>query len=166
MNYDGRAIANYVLDHCAEEKRIVTNLSLQKIIYFCHVWCLIKLGKPLVKQQFEAWQHGPVIQYLYHQFKVFDRAPIETRATKINQETGKEEIVKYEFDDQLEEFLSQVIRCYSKLSVRELVDLSHEKNGPWDKVWNHGGRVNPGMKISNSDILEFYSKANGSYRIQ
>lgn len=56
MSLDGRAIANFVLDYCEKHARPVTNLSLQKIIYFCHVWSLVKLQKPLVKQQFEAWQ--------------------------------------------------------------------------------------------------------------
>ena len=62
MSYDGRAVANFVLDFCDQHQRGITNLSLQKIVYFCHVWSLIEFDRPLVKQRFEAWQYGPVLQ--------------------------------------------------------------------------------------------------------
>ena len=76
IGYDGRSIANFVLDFCERNGRTVTNLSLQKIVYFCHVWSLIELGKPLIRHKFEAWEYGPVLPYLYREFKGFDRSPI------------------------------------------------------------------------------------------
>jgi len=45
---DGREVANYVLDYADESGVSVTNLSLQKITYFCHVWFLISANKPLI----------------------------------------------------------------------------------------------------------------------
>ena len=74
--HDGRAIANFILDYCDSRGSRVTNLALLKLVYFCHVWSLIKLGRPLVRHKFEAWELGPVLPYLYRAFKKFDRAPI------------------------------------------------------------------------------------------
>jgi uncharacterized phage-associated protein len=100
-----------------------------------------------------------VLQYLYREFKEFDSNPIKSRAKKIKPNTGKMVLVAYEFDDTTNELLEQVVEFYSRLSAYELVALTHVKGGPWDVVWHHGGRVNPGMKIDNGEIIRFYSKA-------
>src|SRR6266481_5329819 len=109
MTHDGRAVANFVLDHCERKGRPVTNLSLQKIVYFCHAWSLTKLGRPLIRHSFEAWQHGPVLQYLYREFKGFDRSPIRGRAKKIEPVTGEKILVGYEFDESTRQLLEQVV---------------------------------------------------------
>ncbi|MFC7400244.1 Panacea domain-containing protein [Chelatococcus sp. GCM10030263] len=164
--YDGRAIANFILDFCDRNGRAVTNLSLQKIVYFCHVWSLIELGRPLVRHKFEAWEYGPVLPYLYREFRKFDRLAIAGRATQINPRNGQSEVVQYAFDTQTETLLNQIVAFYSRLRASDLVELSHAEGGPWHSVWNHGGRVNPGMKIDDVKIQEFYSKATCPNSIQ
>ena len=158
MTYDGRAIANFVLDECDRTGVAVTPLALQKIVYFCHVWTLIRLGKPLVRHSFEAWEHGPVLQYLYREFKQFGAMPISQRARRVNPHTGHQEIVGYALDDATLELLRKVVGFYSRLDAGVLVNLTHAPGGPWDKVWNQGGRITPGRRIDNRDIELFYSK--------
>lgn len=166
MGVDGRAIANYVLDRCDLQGRSITNLALQKITYFCHVWTLLKFERPLIKHQFEAWQHGPVLQYLYQEFKQYDRSAITGRALAMEPRTGEKIIAQCWLDKPTRQLLDQVIDFYSQLSAGQLVDLSHAKGGPWESVWNHGGRINPGMKIDNSEIVSYYSKALSDFGIQ
>src|SRR3954452_15975193 len=113
MAYDGRAVANFVLDYCAAHGRSVSNLALQKIVFFCHVWSLIQLKRPLVKHQFEAWQFGPVLQYLYREFKAYDRAPIEGRATRMSPQSGQVEVVPYDFDTETLALLEKTVAFYS-----------------------------------------------------
>lgn len=165
MTFDGRAIANCVLDLADAEGIKLSNLSLQKVMFFCHAWHLVDTGKPLVKTEFEAWQHGPVLQYIYRQFKEFERHPISTRATAMNATTGKSEVVVYDFNSATIERLREVVKFYGRLEPWDLVDLSHAKGGPWDRVWNHSGRINPGMKIPHTAVQEFYSKASEARRI-
>ena len=166
MSLDGRAVANFILDFCDEKGHRISNLSLQKIVYFCHVWSLINLGKPLLKHQFEAWQYGPVLQYLYREFKDFHDRPIVGRARRIDPDTGRKEVVPYTFDRETQELLDRVVDFYSRLRPSDLVALSHAKGGPWDEVWNHRGTVNPGMKIEENAIAHFYSKARPPFSIQ
>lgn len=163
---DGRAVANFVIDVCAQNGVSLTNLSLQKIVYFAHVWSLVLLGKPLVKHQFEAWKHGPVLQYLYQHFKSFDRQPIDRAATRLDPYSGKEVKVEQDFDADTETLLHKVVEHYSRFTAGYLVEISHERGGPWETVWNHKHIVNPGMKISNKDIVEFYSKTPIPFRLQ
>ena len=163
MTYDGRQVSNFVLDICDQNGRSLTNLALQKVLYFCHVWSLVELGRPLIRHHFEAWQYGPVLQYVYHEFKIFDRSPIIARSKKTNPLNGQKEIVAYEFDVEVEALLKRVVNFYSRLSSSYLVDLSHADDGPWAKVWHHEGTVRPGMQIYDEDIKAYYSKANSEY---
>lgn len=164
--YDGRAVANFVLDFCEERGVVVTNLSLQKIIYFCHVWSLIELNKPLIRHSFEAWEFGPVLPYLYREFRDYDRSPIVERAKQIDPSDGGHRIVKYILDRDTESLLERTVAFYSRLRASDLVALSHAEGGPWHEVWNHPGSVNPGMKIDNARIVEFYSRAARPFSIQ
>jgi len=163
MSTDGRAVANFILDFCESKNRSVTNLSLQKVVFFCHVWSLIQLKKPLIKHSFEAWEFGPVLPYLYRDFKDFERDPISCRARKIDPYTGSARIVEYTFDSATQELLQTVIDFYSQLSASDLVRLSHAKGSPWDDVWNHEGNVRPGMKIDNNVIVNYYSKLRAPF---
>jgi uncharacterized phage-associated protein len=166
MTYDGREISNFILDFCQEKRRPITNLALQKILYFCHVWTLVDDGKPLVRHDFEAWEFGPVMQYVYHEFKQFEKSPITNRARRINAMTGAKEIVPYNFDERTRNRLVNIIDFYSRLTPGQLVDLSHSVGGPWDKVWHHDGQIRPGMKINNEEIRDYYSKANKPNAVQ
>ena len=159
MTFDGRAIANCILDLAEDQGIALSNLSLQKVMFFCHAWHLVDTGQPLIKAEFEAWQHGPVLQYIYRQFKEFESKPIKTRAGAMNPLTGRSEVVHYEIDANTVERLKRVVSFYGRLEPWDLVDLSHIKGGPWDQVWNHSGRINPGMKIPNIAVREFYSQA-------
>ena len=164
--YDGRAVANFILDFCDSRSRSVTNLSLQKIVYFCHVWSLIELQRPLVRQKFEAWEFGPVLPYVYREFRKYDRAPIVGRATQLDPSDGTHRIVGYNFTPETDSLLQRIAGFYSRLRAGDLVELSHAEGGPWHSVWNHGGTVNPGMKIDDVKIAEFYSKAVCPFSIQ
>lgn len=166
MSYDGRSVANFVLDRCQEKNRPVSNLALQKIVYFCHVWSLVHLKRPLVKHRFEAWQLGPVLPYLYREFKEFDASPVTKRATKLDPVDGHTRIVEYDFDPDTKVLLEEIIDFYSRMRASDLVSLSHVDGGPWHKVWNHQGTVNPGMKIEDGEIVQFYSKASRRFSIQ
>lgn len=144
----------------------VTNLSLQKIVYFCHVWSLVGLKTPLIRHKFEAWEYGPVLPYLYREFKAFDRSPIQGRATQIDPYTGQKRVVPYKFDKDAELKLTEIVRFYGRMRAGDLVEMSHVSGGPWHKVWNHEGRSNPGMQIENSSIADFYSAAPPPFSIQ
>lgn len=164
--YDGRAIANFVLDYCERRGRSVTNLSLQKIVYFCHVWSLIDLGRPLVRHKFEAWEFGPVLPYLYREFKDHDRSPIMKRATMLDASDGRARVARYDLDPATDSLLRRIVDFYSRMSASDLVKLSHADGGPWHRVWFHGGNVNPGMRIDDSAIREFYSTVPRPFSIQ
>lgn len=166
MAYDGRAVANFILDYCDQRGRAVTHTALQKLVYFCHAWSLVQLHRPLVKHKFEAWDFGPVLPYLYREFKNYDRAPVNIRATRIDHLDGSSRIVEYHFDSETAALLEQIVEFYSRMRATDLVQLSHVLGGPWDQIWNHAGPAKPGMKIDDVQIASFYSKAQPPFGIQ
>lgn len=47
----------------------ITQLKLQKLMYIAQGIHLALYDKPLLKEEIEAWQHGPVVRELYNEFK-------------------------------------------------------------------------------------------------
>jgi uncharacterized phage-associated protein len=57
---DARDIANYVLDLADNVSVAVSNLALQKILFFCHGNFLVHYDLQLFHNPIEAWKFGPV----------------------------------------------------------------------------------------------------------
>jgi uncharacterized phage-associated protein len=148
-----RGIANLVLDTASEERIPVSNLSINKIIYFLHVAYLYKFQKPLVSAKIEAWEHGPVFREIYHQFKIYGRNPVSERARKLDPASGAYIYVGYCFDSSEEFFLKERCSELLKISASKLVDMSHVEDGAWYKARYGEGGLNPGVEITNELIL-------------
>jgi uncharacterized phage-associated protein len=154
---DVRAIANLVLSRAAELRLSVSNMALNKIVYFVHCDYLVERGSPLVRAKIEAWKHGPVFREIYHQFKQWDDNPIQGRATKVDPQTGEVVLADEHFSDAEKRYLSELIDRYVRFSAPQLRAISHVAGGPWHVVWGHDGESNPGMQITNQLILDHYS---------
>lgn len=63
------AIADYLLAECKERGELLTNLKLQKLLYYAQAWSLALRDKELFDEDFKAWVHGPVLLSQYHRFK-------------------------------------------------------------------------------------------------
>ncbi len=56
------AVANYFIAMgMYEEESFMSNLRLNKLMYYTQAWSLVLLGRPLFEADFEAWDFGPVI---------------------------------------------------------------------------------------------------------
>jgi len=154
--HDARGIANAILDQADLAQLPITNMAINKIIYFAHAWFLIRLTRPLVIQSFEAWQHGPLIQDVYHSFKKFGDKPILGRATRLDRHTAQYTMCESRLDGDELTLLSHAVKRYAPISAAELRRMTHVVGGPWHKVWNYEGASNPGMVIPDEAIGEFY----------
>lgn len=154
---DVRALANAVLDQADERGLSITNMALNKVVYFVHCDYLTENREPLVSAKIEAWQHGPVFREVYHEFKRWGDSPIHSRATKVDPHTGEVVLATAHFGSEEKVYIAGLIERYIRFSAAQLRAISHREGGPWHKVWGHDGKSNPGMKISNELILEHYS---------
>lgn len=154
MSHDVRAIANLVIDLAEEKEVAVSNLSINKIVYFLHEAFLLKYKKPLVTAKIEAWDHGPVFRELYHQFKVFGKEKITNKATKLDPVTGGRVTPLLDLSSSERWFLRGVCIRLLEMPPGRLVAISHELDGPWHRARFGNGGYNPGVQITDELILD------------
>jgi uncharacterized phage-associated protein len=159
MKEDVRAVANFVISVASDANAEVTNLSLNKIIYFLHADFLRSFGQPLVSAKIEAWDHGPVFREIYHHFKSFGSGAIKRYATKIDPTTGAIVTPSLRLDESKVEFLRRLTIQLLRIRPGTLVDMSHVEDGPWYKARFGNGGVNPGVEITNDLILAAHSSS-------
>ena len=116
-------VANYFLtlaSHEEEEGELISNLKLQKLVYYAQGFCLAITGKPAFPEPIEAWMHGPVIPDLYHAFKEYGVAPIPP----------PDEFNFEKYPEEIRAVLDDVYDVYGKYSAVGLRALTHQ-DPPW-----------------------------------
>jgi uncharacterized phage-associated protein len=155
--YDPRAICNLMLDIGEQEGRGVSNLALQKLLYFAHARHLIERRAALVSGYFEAWQFGPVHPTAYNAFKAAGDRAIAFRAAKQDPLTGRTSALVIPGDRDVIHLLKWVMASYGRMTPGRLVDISHAKGAPWDFVVGQARATMAfGLRISDNVILERY----------
>jgi uncharacterized phage-associated protein len=158
MTYDVRSLANHVLDRGDAIKREVTNIHINKVLYFAYVWFLLGRNEPLTHAKIEAWDYGPVFREVWQSFKGFGSNPISARAKRLDLDSGEMRVCNDEILQEDRELLDPLIDKYLQYKPFDLVELTHLPGTPWDVVYNHKGRSNPGMRITDEQILEYYAR--------
>lgn len=159
MSYSAKAIANEFIKLAKKDEKSLTQMKIQKLVYISHGYCLAILNKPLIDDEIQAWQYGPIIPQLYNEFKVFGKNEIDTLA--YNFELDDEfNIIKDipkvdEEDTQIKELINAVWEKYKDYTGPNLSNLTHRKNTPWDKTYK-SGYLN--MTIDNEIIKEHYKE--------
>ena len=154
--YDPRGIANLLLDQAEQQRGSwLTNLVLQKLLYFAHARFLIETGSPLLSGYFEAWKFGPVHPAVYQAFKAAGDHPIDFRAVGTDLLTGTKFTVEPPDSREVRDLLVQMVHSYGAMSPGRLVDIAHAPNAPWDFVANKGETLMEfGLRISDNVIRE------------
>ncbi|MBI1648706.1 type VI toxin-antitoxin system SocA family antitoxin [Hyphomicrobium sulfonivorans] len=153
--HDPRAIANMIIEEGQRTQKLVTNLALQKLLYFAHALFLVERKQPLVSGHFEAWKYGPVHPTAYQAFRSAGDQPITFRATAIDALTGERRPLPSLTDQIIARHIERILSSYGELSPGRLVDISHAKGAPWHFVVESAkATVSLGLRISDDVILE------------
>jgi len=155
--YDARGVANFFLDLADQNRTSLTQMALLKLLYFAQGWHLAKSDAPLVLQDFEAWQFGPVIKIVRDEFSKFGDSAISGRATRFDLIKGQRSIVTPMLTDEDQAFVTSIFSAYRGFDAWQLSELTHEAGSPWDCLWNSNtpvGRL--GLRIRNEDIRNHF----------
>jgi uncharacterized phage-associated protein len=110
---------------------------------------------PLINEEPEVWQFGPIFSTLYHRLKNYKNAQINTL---IEAETANIEI-----DNNAEKLVDKVWEQYKSYTGPSLSDLTHKAGTPWRRLAEQYDYSVPlGLRISNSLILECVNGHNAS----
>lgn len=132
--YDPRSICNLILNEADSAQRTITNLALQKLLYFAHGLHLVETKTPLVMGFFEAWQYGPVHPIAYQAFKSAGANPIQFRATIQDPFTHTVLPLPECTDCDIKTRVSRIVALYGGLTPGRLVEVSHAKGAPWQFI--------------------------------
>jgi uncharacterized phage-associated protein len=111
-------VASFFVKIINDSGDVITNLKLQKLLYYAQGWHLGLYDKPLFDDQIEAWVHGPVVRTVYNRFKRSGSMPINAT------------IQIPVLPKKVKDHLLDVLRAYDHLSAFQLEDLTHSE-APW-----------------------------------
>jgi uncharacterized phage-associated protein len=157
--YDPRAVANLLLEVLEKKGLSPTHIQLQKLLYFAHGRFLRAENQPLVSGYFEAWEYGPVHPAVYQAFKSARERRIDFRAVRTNLVTGEQTIIEPPDSPNARRHIEAVASDYGLLSVRQLIDLSHASEAPWDQTIKRvSSDIALGTRISNDVIKSWFQR--------
>ena len=159
MAYPAAAVANEFIRIAGRENSYLTQMQVQKLVYFAHGWNLVLTEEPLINERVLAWEYGPAVRSLWRAFKEFGSKPITKKARVPDWEGDLVSWVtpKIEDGEDLErnEFTKALIERvwdeYGGLKAFELSEMTHVEDGPWCKA-----RESARDFIRDSDIHEYF----------
>lgn len=142
----------------------LTPMKLQKLVYFAHGWNLAVSDEPLIDEQVEAWQYGPVVSSIYHAAKMFGNAPIkEFLLAPVDTGNGlpvwMPKVLGPQEHKEVMPLLHWIWEQYGKFSGVALSNMTHEEATPWKRtVDSHSGNILRNTDI-DTDIIRDYFKS-------
>ncbi len=122
--YSALNIARYIIDKCTREKYPISNLQLQKILYYIQREFL-QQGIQAFPEEIEAWQFGPVVPEVYRQYCGFGALPIRMRY-----------MISIEADDV--KIINLIVEKKRMLNPWDLVSDTHSSGKAWDLIYRNG----------------------------
>ncbi len=118
---------------------IISNMKLQKLIYYAQGFHLALFDVPLFEEPIVAWEHGPVVESVYQDFKKFGASAIE---------------VPHELDDTIlsddqKDLMKEVYEVYGQFSAWKLRNMTHNEL-PWLQT--------PKNEIISVDLMKSFFK--------
>lgn len=101
----------------------ISNLKLQKLLYYAQGYSLVLRKKPLFEDDFQAWEHGPVIPAIYRRFSKYHSGAIP--------KSENFSLKKYSAEER--EFLDDIYYTYAQFSAWALREMSHQTT-PWKEA--------------------------------
>lgn len=123
--YPAQYIANYVVSYCTKAGHPISNLKLQKMLYFLWIEYFKKTGIELYLDDICAWKLGPVVPEVYYNFCSYAGTPIELN-------------IPESIDDEDIGIINPVIAQYLPIAASVLVNRTHAKGKPWDMIYQDG----------------------------
>lgn len=156
--YNALDVARYIVNYSWEEKKPISNLKLQKLLYFVQAKFLINLdGEACFSDEIEAWAFGPVVPNVYHEFKKYGASIIPRIDYYIDFSNGIWNAKKIEYRDDIiketdRKIINKIVDELSDYSASMLVEITH-KQKPWCGNYSKGKN----NRIPKEDIKEYFS---------
>lgn len=124
----------------------MTLLKLLKLLYYAEgCYLAINNGEKLFDEKIVAWEHGPVVEEVYHAFP-----------NPYNLDVSDDELADADqIDEDVQNLLEQVFVTFGKYSAWALRNKTHEED-PWRLATDNGQRLNG--EIDQNIMQEYFAK--------
>lgn len=152
-------IARYIINKCHNEGYLISNLKLQKLLYFTQGFSLALNKNPIFSDEIEAWDFGPVVPAVYREYKMYGANEIPKITSYFDvdydSDTFLDEIIVSEdiFTQKERMIMNSVVDKFGKLSANALVSVTH-KQSPWITSYSKGRC----SKISKNKIKDYFEQ--------
>lgn len=144
--YKAERIADFIICLAQENGDLITNLKLQKLLYYAQAWFLVNNNnQKLFNDDIVAWQYGPVVRAVYERYQSFGRNPINIECN-----------INTDFEDlsiEVKIYLREFCENFLRFSATELVGMTHQ-----ELPWNEAVRKGQGSIISTDTMFDFYTR--------
>jgi uncharacterized phage-associated protein len=121
--------------------------KLQKLTFIANGWNLAITNQPLVDEEAEAWDNGPVFRDIWSKIRDlgtdargqildYGRNPVAENLTPVERQV-----------------VEHVWRKYGSFSADTLSDMTHQEGTPWTNAYFGRGR---NARIRNDEVREHY----------
>lgn len=134
--------AKYIIHQSDVSNKPMTNLRLQKTLYYAQGYSYRALGEKLFDDEFEHWQYGPVVPDVYFEYSV-------NGASKIPSPEDYPPI-----SNKFAKILNKVVATCNEFASSDLVERTHQED-PWKNT-------SASETISNDSIKQFFTKEDNN----
>ena len=143
--YRALTIAKWFIAWAEAEDAELSNLKLQKLLYYSQGYHLARFGFPLFSDRIEAWAHGPVVADVYHAYKCFRSDDIHL--------PDSDTFAWDDVDEQATDLLLQVWNTYGPVAAWKLRNMTHRER-PWIEAFAQDSR---NEVIGHSSLERYFS---------
>jgi uncharacterized phage-associated protein len=151
--YNSHQIANHFIKSSQATGQDLTPMKLIKLCYIAHGWHLGLFDDELLDEVVYAWKYGPVIDTIYKGFRKYG----DTQITQLYSEVGCENVYPMP-GERIKPFLDSIWISYGKYDGIQLSAMTHQRDTPWDIVWNKQGGNNKAYAIIPNDLIKSHYK--------
>lgn len=137
---------NYIDCNLNEEVDRITNLKLQKLLYYAQGTHMALYDNSLFENSIEAWKHGPVVRDVYNKYSVNGSNAIMFCPTK----ESRRIIAEIEKDKKAYKVLRFIYDEFGQYTAWALRNMTHEER-PWKET-----RLD--HQIDNDLIKEYFKQ--------
>ena len=122
-------LARYAIQKCIGEGEPISNLQLQKILYFCQRKSLQTMDDVLFDDEIQAWQYGPVVPSVYRTFSLWGGKKISWLSVPFDVSV---------ISDSVKSLIDSVIEEKREKEPWQLVGETHVPGSAWYTVYDSG----------------------------
>ncbi len=120
--YDVLELSNYVIGKFNDESSPITNLKLQKVLYYIQGYFFKQFKNPAFEDNIYCWTYGPVVPAVYYKYSIAGRRTLERENTsKLKLKAGEDKLI------------NKIVQICIPLGSFDLVEQTHNED-PWMKT--------------------------------